>query len=194
MKHLFYIFLSLLLAGCNRMPQGERPLSNKERQTRLVNEISTTPMLYTVSASAQVIVTDSDGPHSWKRIFGNRTIMVPVKANIKAGVDLSKVQQISFHGNVVTITLPPPEIEIESCIVSNESIAQEVSLLRSDFSEQEKALLAAQGRKKIQQMLSQMDIVIPAQERARQTLRGMAEALGYYLIVIYNTLQYSNIR
>lgn len=176
-KHIVILFAAIMLSfgitGC------KKGASSQDRQTELVNEISTTPILYTVTASAQVIITETDDPNSWKRIFGNRVILIPMQANIKAGVDISKITNIRFDGDIVHIVLPAPVIEIESTTILNESVASEVSPFRHNFSEQEKAILARQGRNKIIRALPNLDIVRPAQEHAKQVLTGMTKALGY---------------
>ena len=95
--------LSLLMISC-----GGRQVSEEE----LLRSINTTPMLYTVQCVAQTTVIErSSRAMDW---LGQRTAIIPVEANIKAGIDLSQLKNIRISGKTVYITLPDPVIEIES--------------------------------------------------------------------------------
>ena len=174
-RNIFLLLLALLPLGSCRRPDPETVKAD------VIREVGKSPMLYTVKARAQVIVTDQDEPGSYKRYFGSRTVMIPVIATLKAGVDLSKIEKVTYdkEDGSIRIVLPPPVIEIESTTIDNLHIVTDVGPLRYDFSEDEIALLASKGRKQIEDLLPQLDLVKPAQERAAQMLASIAEKLGY---------------
>ncbi len=173
--YIFLILLGVLAPASCRRPDPEA------LKAEVIREVNKSPMLYTVKAKAQVIVTDQDEPGSYKRYFGSRTVMIPVLATLKAGVDLSKIEKVKFDKDdgSIHIVLPPPVIEIESTTIDNLHIVTDVGALRYDFSEDEIAQLAARGRERIKELLPQLDLVKPAQERAAQMLASIAEELGY---------------
>ena len=114
--------LSLLMISC-----GGRQVSEEE----LLRSINTTPMLYTVQCVAQTTVIErSSRAMDW---LGQRTAIIPVEANIKAGIDLSQLKNIRISGKTVYITLPDPVIEIESTRIRNDEIVTSVAPLRFDF-------------------------------------------------------------
>lgn len=190
--YIFLIMLGVLASASCRRPDPET------LKAEVIREVNKSPMLYTVKAKAQVIVTDQDEPGSYKRYFGSRTVMIPVLATLKAGVDLSKIDKVKFdkEDGSIHIVLPPPVIEIESTTIDNLHIVTDVGALRYDFSEDEIAQLAARGRERIKELLPQLDLVKPAQERAAQMLASIAEELGYskirvdipdYPVALYKT-------
>lgn len=180
-----------LAFSCRRAPEAE------DIRADIVREVNRTPMLYTVKARAQVIVTQQDEPGSYKRYFGSRVVLVPVIANLKAGVDLSRIETVIINrqDNSILIVLPPPVIEIESTTIDSAHLVTEVGPLRYDFSEDEIASIALKGRERIKELLPQLDLVRPAQEEAAQMLVSVCEKLGYRNVTVeipdYNTRQYA---
>ena len=150
-----------------------------EKQLR--NEISAIPMLYTVEAEVQVLVEGhgKNGTNEWKGFFGKRDIIIPVKAHVKVGIDLSKIQNMEVEGDRVYVTLPDPVIDLESTEILWDEVVSDVTGVRDEFSAKEKEFLTRQGKMKIMGELSQMDLVEPAQEHAEQVLGNMISALGY---------------
>ena len=73
MKQLINLAICLLLLSC-----GNRPASEEE----LLHSINTTPMLYTVQCVAQTTVIERSSRAM--DLFGQRTAIIPVEANIKA--------------------------------------------------------------------------------------------------------------
>ena len=144
--------------------------------------ISTTPVLYTVECDAQIAVTSTDEDYSVFKIFGNRSAILPITAHIKAGIDFSKISKISINGNVVTITLPPPVIEIESTKILYEDIETDVTGFRDNYSDNDFAAYARVGRGEIEKNLYNLDIVKPAQENAKLVIAGIVSRLGYTVI------------
>ncbi len=184
MKRFGFAFLLatglLLLPSCNKGKDAD------EIKAEIVKEVSPAPVLYTVKARAQVIVTEQDEPGSIKRYFGDRVVLIPVSATLKAGVDLSRIETVIIDraDNSIHVTLPPPVIEIESTTIDNSRIVTEVAPFRYNFSEDEIARIALKGRERIKDALPQMDLVRPAQEEAARMLVNICEKLGYTNIVV----------
>ena len=171
---ILLLFPLLLAASCGK-PDPDKIKAD------IIGEVNRTPMLYTVVASAQVIVTEQDAPDSYKRYFGSRVVLVPVKATLKAGVDLSRIEKVSWNAEdkSIHILLPPPTIEIESTVIDNDRVVSDVGPFRLDFTADEIASIASRGRKEIEKLIPQMDLARPASERAAQILADLCEKLGY---------------
>ena len=150
-----------------------------EKQLR--NQVSAIPMLYTVEAEVQVLVEGhgQNGTNEWKAFFGKRDIIIPVKAHVKVGVDLSRIREMDVEGDRVYVTLPDPTIDLESTEILWDEVVSDVSGMRDHFSAKEKEFLTQQGKMKIMGELPQMDLVQPAQEHAEQVLGNLISALGY---------------
>lgn len=164
------LLAALMTVGCGK---------NRASENELRSEISRIPMIYTVEAVAQVNIEETDAETSLLSFFGNRNIIVPVKANLKAGIDLSKLDDISIEGDKVYITLPDPVIEIESTKILHDQIIADVTGFRDEFKSGEEAKLAKIGREKIEANLSKYGLIEPAQEQAEQILTGIVGKLGY---------------
>ena len=180
MKQLFYIALSLLLFSCKG-----RMVSEEE----LLHSINTTPMLYTVQCVAQTTVIERSSVAM--NLLGQRTAIIPVEANIKAGIDLSQLKSIRISGKTVYITLPDPVIEIESTRILNEDIVTSVARLRSDFTNDELAQIARKGTDAIRNDLSKYNLVVPAQEQAELVIAAIVNRMGYEA-VFENRPKYEN--
>ena len=167
--------MALLLISCN---SGV----TKDTQIELKNAISQVPMIYTVEAVAQIFVDNKDTQESLKSYFGDRVIVVPLKANIKAGVNLSKLDSLYFKDGVAHVVLPDPEIEIESTEIAYEDMIFNVSGMRDRFSEEEITALASAGRQKIVENLYKMDLIEPATKQAEAILQGIAARLGTRIV------------
>ena len=138
-------------------------------------------MLYTVEAEVEVLVEGhgKNGAAEWKSVFGSRDIIVPVRAFLKAGIDLSKVTDVEVKGDKVFVTLPDPVIEIESTEIPWNEVVTSVSGLRHQFSNKEKEFLTRQGRVKILEDMGNLDLIVPAQEHAEQIVANLILSAGY---------------
>ena len=170
----------LLLMSC-----GGRRLSEEE----LLHSINTTPMLYTVQCVAQTTVIERTSQAMG--VFGQRTAIIPVEANIKAGIDLSQLKNIRISDKKVYITLPDPVIEIESTRILNEQIVTSVKGFRSDFSNDELAQIARKGTDAIRNDLGKYNLVVPAQEQAELVIAAIVSRMGYEA-VFENRPKYEN--
>lgn len=182
MKQLINLAICLLLLSC-----GNRPVSEEE----LLHSINTTPMLYTVQCVAQTTVIERSSPAMEIFKFGPRTAIIPVEANIKAGIDLSQLKNIRISGKTVYITLPDPVIEIESTRILNEQIVTSVKGFQSDFSNDELAQIARKGTDAIRNDLGKYNLVVPAQEQAELVIAAIVNRMGYEA-VFENRPKYEN--
>lgn len=180
LKRIIYIVLCMLMASC-----VGRQVSEEE----LLRSINTTPMLYTVQCVAQTTVIERSSPAM--SILGQRTAIIPVEANIKAGIDLSQLKNIRISGKTVYITLPDPVIEIESTRILNDEIVTSVAPLRFDFSNDELAQIARKGTEAIRSDLGKYNLVVPAQEQAEVIISSIVGRLGMEA-VFENRQQYEN--
>lgn len=167
MKPQFYIFTLALLISCQ---------SSKVSEEELLQSINSTPMIYTVECVAQTSVVERSS--RFNGLLGQRTAIIPVEANIKAGIDLSKLDNIRIADGKAYITLPQPTIEIESTKVLNDQVVTSVAPLRSNFTADELAELATKGRQAIESKLYEYDLINPAQEQAEAIVAGIVRKLG----------------
>ena len=175
---IFLSLLIMLLSGCGGAGQEKDGLPNEEE---LLSEISRLPMLYTVEAEVEVLVEGhgKNGTAEWKSVFGSRDIIVPVRAYLKAGIDLSKMTDVEVKGDKVYVSLPDPVIEIESTEIPWEKVVTSVSGLRDKFSNREKEFLTRKGRIKILEDMGNLDLIQPAQEHAEQIVSNLIRGMGY---------------
>ncbi len=175
---IFLSLLTMLLSGCGGAGQEKDGLPNEEE---LLSEISRLPMLYTVEAEVVVLVEGhgKNGTAEWKTMFGSRDIIVPVRAYLKAGIDLSKMTDVEVKGDKVYVSLPDPVIEIESTEIPWEKVVTSVSGLRDKFSNREKEFLTRKGRVKILEDMGNLDLIQPAQEHAEQIVSNLIRGMGY---------------
>ena len=167
MKRGVYIFICLALTAC--MGPG---ISEGD----LLQSINSTPMVYTVECMAQTCVVERSDLFS--SLLGQRTAIIPVQANIKAGVDLSKISNVRIAEGKAYITLPPPTIEIESTKVLNDQIVTSVGPLRADFSADELTEIANKGRNAIEEKLSDYGLIDPAQDQAEVIIANIVRKMG----------------
>lgn len=178
-KVIYVTVACLLLISCGRQVSEEE----------LLRTINTTPMLYTVQCVAQTTVIERSSPAM--DLFGQRTAIIPVEANIKAGIDLSQLKNIRISGKTVYITLPDPVIEIESTRILNDEIVTSVAPLRSDFSNDELAQIARKGTEAIRSDLGKYNLVEPAQRQAEVIIAAIVSRMGMEA-VFENRQQYEN--
>lgn len=174
MKNPFLLLalISAIICGCS---------SGRVSEEQLRNEISTVPMLYTVEATVDVLVEGHgrDGAGEWKAFFGKRDIILPVKANVKVGIDLSQIKDLEIKGDKVYILLPDPVVQIESTEIPWEEVVVNVTGMRENFSAKEKEFLTQKGKEKIMAQIPKMDLIAPAQQHAELVLSTLISSMGY---------------
>ena len=120
-----------LFMGCS---SGNRQEEAAEPMQDIISALNDIPKLYLVEAKVDKVLLMND--QEWYTI-GNRKCMIPVTAQVKAGIDLSKLKDIRIEGEDVYLTLPAPFIEIESSEIKHDEVQTSVGLLRSNFTQDE---------------------------------------------------------
>lgn len=129
-----------LSAGCS---SGGGQEDVAEPVQDVVSALNDIPKLYLVEAKVDKVLLMND--QEWYTI-GNRKCMIPVTAQVKAGIDLSKLKDVRIEGEDVYLTLPAPFIEIESSEIKHDEVQTSVGLLRSNFTQDEFSQFANRGR------------------------------------------------
>ena len=113
--------------------------------------------------------------------FGQRFIAIPIDATIKAYIDFNNFsdKNIEKQGNKIIITLPDPHIIITSSKINHSGIKRHVSLIRSNFSDQELSSYEKQGRDSIIKSIPQLGIIRNAQQNAANIFIPMLKMLGF---------------
>ena len=176
MKHLFDLTMAFVAACLIMACSG-----NRVSEDQLRNEISTVPMLYTVEATVDVLVEGHgrDGTGEWKAVFGKRDIILPIKANVKVGIDLSQITAIEIKGDKVYLQLPDPVVQIESTEIPWTEVVANVTGMSQEFTAREKEFLTRKGKEKIMEQIPDMDLIAPAQQHAELVLSNLISSMGY---------------
>lgn len=169
MGSIAWICLFMSCSSGSRQEEAAEPVQD------IIPALNDIPKLYLVEAKVDKVLLMND--QEWYTI-GNRKCMIPVTAQIKAGIDLSKLRDVRVEGEDVYLTLPAPFIEIESSEIRHDEVQTSVGLLRSNFTQDEFSQFANRGRRSIEQALPGMGLVEQCQEQARTMLSLMIRKLG----------------
>lgn len=166
----------LALSGCS----GQSPLEDTTQ--REIEAISAMRQLSLVEYRVRKIVkADDEGP--WYKI-GDRKILLSCTAYLKAGIDLSgfsaddvdinrlngSVTVTVPHATLLSLDIPPSEIRVEF---------DHVTLLRSDFSAEERNALLRQGENQIRASVPTLGILEKAEENARRFFESVFSKMGF---------------
>lgn len=136
--------------------------------------------LATVEYTVTKIVKASD-EQTWYK-FGERRILMSCQARIKAGIDLSQLDEtdIRINGSDITLWLPPAKIL--SLNIRPEDIHtefEETGILRSDFTAAERNALMAQGEVQIRNSIPATGILKTAESNAVLFFGNLLRQMGY---------------
>lgn len=157
----------------------------------MVMQIQKCSKLYTAEYHVHKIVTHNDqvklkGSFLQKQFditlpVGNRKIAIPMNATIKGYIDFNGFsdKNVKRRGQEIEIILPDPKVELTSSKINHADIKKQVSLLRSNFSDEEMSIYERQGRAAIINDIPKMGIMEMVQENAANMLIPMIESLGY---------------
>ncbi|WP_434503374.1 DUF4230 domain-containing protein [Prevotella sp.] len=193
MKHKATLIVMLaitLLASCNRNKTDE---TAKQIDTipEMVMHIQKCSRLYTAEYKFHKIVTHQDKKTIKASLFktdmsfdipmSERKIAIPMDATIKAYIDFSNFSKknITKYGNKIEVTLPDPRIIMTSSKINHEDIKKDVSLMRSNFSDEELLNYEKQGRDQIIKAIPQTDILERAKMNAANNIIPMIKLMGY---------------
>ncbi len=193
MKHkatLIVMMAITLLASCNRNKTDE---TAKQIDTipEMVMHIQKCSRLYTAEYKFHKIITHQDKKTIKASLFktdmsfdipmSERKIAIPMDATIKAYIDFSNFSEknITKYGNKIEVTLPDPRIIMTSSKINHEDIKKDVSLMRSNFSDEELLNYEKQGRDQIIKAIPQTDILERAKMNAANNIIPMIKLMGY---------------
>ena len=153
---------------------------NRKAQVLALRELSD---LATVEYTVTKIIRASDD-QTWYKV-GDRKILMSCRATLRAGIDLSKIDpaSIDIHGDEIHLTLPkakllsvnlrPEDIKVEY---------QEVGILRSEFSAEERDQLMARGEAQIRSGVPELGLLNTAESNASLFTSNFLRQLGYKTI------------
>ena len=193
MKHkaiIIAVMAITLLASCNRNKTDE---TAKQIDTipEMVMHIQKCSRLYTAEYKFHKIITHQDKKTIKASLFktdmsfdipmSERKIAIPMDATIKAYIDFSNFSEknITKYGNKIEVTLPDPRIIMTSSKINHEDIKKDVSLMRSNFSDEELLNYEKQGRDQIIKAIPQTDILERAKMNAANNIIPMIKLMGY---------------
>lgn len=136
--------------------------------------------LVTAEYVVNKIIKASDD-NTWYKI-GDRKILITCEASLKAGIDFSTINtsQIDIRNKKISLTLP--HATLFSLNIKPEDIKvayEEIGMLRSSFSAQERDMLTVQAEKQIQQSADSLGILKTAETNARLFITQFLRNAGY---------------
>lgn len=187
---LIVTIFALCLGSCKNNSVNN-PKQMVDTLSSITSFIQKTSRLYTSEYHIHKIITHKDtlkleGSILKNRFnidlpFGQRFIAIPIDATIKAYIDFNNFsdKNIEQQGNKIIITLPDPHIIITSSKINHSGIKRHVSLIRSNFSDQELSSYEKQGRDSIIKSIPQLGIIRNAQQNAANIFIPMLKMLGF---------------
>lgn len=188
---MFILICLCGLAGCRKAEeQAAAPVEGPEQ--RLIREVSGADRLYTTEYVVKKMVTYDDiikvKGSAFSRKFsitlpqGDRKIIIPMEARIKAYIDFSSFGPDNVEilpDSTIRIKLPDPQIVLTSTKIDHGGIRSFVDFGRSRFTQAEMAEYEKQGRAAIIHSIPQMGITETARTHAFRFIRPIVEAMGY---------------
>lgn len=157
----------------------------------LVTQVQQCAKLYTAEYRVHKIITHDDvvrlkgtvlqRDFNFKVPLGDRKIVIPMDAKLKAYIDFSQFSEknIERQGNRITILLPDPKVTMTSSKIDQKNVRQYVALTRAYFSDAELANYQQQGRAAIIADIPKLGILETAQANAAKVLVPMLKDMGY---------------
>ena len=110
-----------------------------------------------------------------------RKIAIPMDATLKAYIDFGNFSEknVRRSGDKIEIILPDPKVELTGSRIDHNEIKKHVSLIRSNFSDEEMANYEKQGRAAIISSIPRLGILDMAKESAAHALIPMITKMGY---------------
>ncbi len=184
---LTILLLVTLMTSCGN--EDKENVATQEQPT-LTQRISSCSKLYTTQYNVHKILTYEDANALKGSVFneefsipipGDRKILIPIDAVVKAYIDFSKFsdEDVKIDGERITIVLPQPNIEMTSSKIDYENEKAFVSWNRSDFTSEEKESFIQQGRASILQSMAGSDIIDKSRVSAYNVLLPILESAGY---------------
>ena len=183
MKGLCMTLLLCILAGV----QGCSHPDGDEEVRQEIESIMTMKELGLVEYRVRKIIK-ADDQGEWYKI-GDRKILLSCTAYLKAGIDLSKVsaEDIVADRSTGKVTVTLPHAQLLSLDIPASEIRQEydqVTLLRSSFSVQERNALLRQGERQIRQSVPSLGILRKAEENAQKFFESVFYPMGFKAVEV----------
>ena len=176
---LFSVSMLLLLCvACDK--QVPDTLQNKVNNR--ARELTKTAELGTVEYTVTKIVKADDHPQWYQ--FGDRKILFSCKATLKAGIDLNNFSNhnitVDEANKAAVITLPKAKLLSMNMKPDDvQEVYEKVSLLRHNFSANDRNLLLQQGEADIKANINQYGILQDAQKNAEMIVRTWLINMGF---------------
>jgi hypothetical protein len=180
------LVLFLFLSAC-----GKKDAEEEKPGVLSLREMSD---LATVEYVVTKVIKASDNK-TWFKI-GNRKILMSCEAHIKAGIDMSAINESSFKvtGKSIEVTLPQPKIisiSLPAELIKVEY--EEISAFRDEFTSEDRNNLASQAEQQIKKNIEAMGILNQAKVNTSAFVSTFLKRLGYENISIkYNGNQPEN--
>lgn len=173
-KILGLFMVSSILFSC------QNKLDKSTIESRLQNLQDLGTVEYTLS---KVLSIDDE---QWYTV-GERKVLMSIKANLKAGVDFSQLEILSFDDKSKSIEVKMPESKIILLDIPPNKVKYElvhVDLLRDEFTNEEMNKIQVLGEKAIREKISDLGILEEAHKNAKGFVESWLKMLGMKKIKI----------
>lgn len=190
LSHLTLLLLAILLSGSCKRGGSDGSGASIDTIPMMVQQIKECSRLYTAEYKVHKIITHSDTSRISATVLGQklnlnlpggrRKVAIPIDAVLKAYIDFSNFSEdnVRSEGGKIYIDLPNPHVVITSSKIDHEGIKKYVSIIRSDFSDEELALYEKQGRQDIINDIPNLGILNTARRSAASQLLPLISMLG----------------
>ena len=172
---------TVLLSGCATRESAE------EKAAKEIEALSSVKELGLVEYRVRKIVKANDEGEWYK--LGERKILFSCTAYLKAGIDLGSftLSDVNMDRETGTVTVTLPHATLLSVNIPASEIRQEydqVTLLRSSFSAQERNLLLRQGERQIRESVPSLGILEKAEENATLFFTSLFSKMGFNTVEV----------
>ncbi len=190
LSHLTLLLLAIILSGSCKRGGTDGGGASIDTIPMMVQQIKECSRLYTAEYKVHKIITHSDTSKISATVLGQklnlnlpggrRKVAIPIDAVLKAYIDFSNFSEdnVRSEGGKIYIDLPNPHVVITSSKIDHEGIKKYVSIIRSDFSDEELALYEKQGRQDIINDIPNLGILNTARRSAASQLLPLISMLG----------------
>ena len=190
LSHLTLLLLAIFLSGSCKRGGSDGGGASIDTIPMMVQQIKECSRLYTAEYKVHKIIIHSDTSRISATVLGQklnlnlpggrRKVAIPIDAVLKAYIDFSNFSEdnVRSEGGKIYIDLPNPHVVITSSKIDHEGIKKYVSIIRSDFSDEELALYEKQGRQDIINDIPNLGILNTARRSAASQLLPLISMLG----------------
>ena len=185
-----FIILLIIVSSCGRKTKTseQTPI---DTIPMMVMQIQKCSRLYTSEYQLHKIVTYDDSMSINGTILnkkfkidlplGKRKVAIPMTASVKAYVDFNEfsTKNVRRKGDKIEIILPDPEVTMTSTQIDHGEIKKKVSMMRSNFSDEEITRIQQQGRHEMIKTIPNLGIIENARQSAARQLIPIIEQMGF---------------